>query len=211
MLRTAWTYSNRIEICFGALRNLKGIRHVHDAGHTRQIAFRLGVGGRAVLEVFLLLEQRLGTVGDLVSLDDALPRRHASFRDMVLDVPGRRIHGLPDAREVRLAVGRPPQPVGSRCGRLPTTCGLEQRRTSRGTRWATGSHVDSVHGVTCVTSIDSWRQALRDNHRASQLGGSSRSTQGSPSGSSHRRRFSGHPPERRRPRNPGRSRVHRRT
>src|SRR5262249_19334022 len=101
----------------GALRNLKRVRHVHDAGDARQPALRVRIGGVPVLEVLLLLGQRLRSIGDLVALDDASPGRHALVADVVLYVPVSSSHGLPDAREIRLAIGRAGHSAGAGRGR----------------------------------------------------------------------------------------------
>src|SRR5712691_6128819 len=54
-----------------------------------------------------ILRERPRLVRNLVSLDHPLPGRHAERRGMILDVPGRGVQDLPDARQVRLAIRRP--------------------------------------------------------------------------------------------------------
>jgi hypothetical protein len=58
------------------LENLKRIRHVGDARHARQVALGLGISRHPVLVVLPLLLQRPGLIRNLVSLYDALTRRH---------------------------------------------------------------------------------------------------------------------------------------
>ena len=78
-------------------------------GNAGQITLRFRVGGRAVLKVLALLGQRRRLVGNLVAVDDTHPGRHSLSGLMVLDIPGRRVHDLPDAAEIGLAVWSPRQ------------------------------------------------------------------------------------------------------
>ena len=89
------------------LSDLKRIGHVGDARHARQIAVGFGeIGGLAIGEVFLLLCQSPGLIGDLIALYDAQSRRDSQLPDMILNVPGSGVHRLPDAVQIRLSVGQ---------------------------------------------------------------------------------------------------------
>ena len=89
------------------LRDLKRIWHVSDAWHTREITFCLRVGGGAVVVVRLLLRRRRRQVWELIALNHTLSCRYAFLRRMILDVPGCRVHHLPDARQVGRPLGCP--------------------------------------------------------------------------------------------------------
>ena len=107
------------------LHDVERVWHVGDARHPWQEALCLGVGGQAILEVFLFLGERPRLVRNVVSLDHALTRRHTQRRLMVLKVPRRRAQDLPHAGQVGLAIIRAWQ------GCTLSHCGLSRRRDRR--------------------------------------------------------------------------------
>ena len=87
------------------LDDLERKRHVHDARHARQVTLGFRVQRGALFVVLLLLCQRPRLIRDLVAFDHALPAGHPLLGRMILNVPCRRVHDLPDPRQVGLAVG----------------------------------------------------------------------------------------------------------
>ena len=101
------------------LDDLKRMRHVCRAGHTRQVALDLGVERQPVVGVLLLLLRGPRLVRDVVAFDHTGAGRDAergAKRDqrtlscrMILDIPVGGVHRLPDPVQVGVAV------AGSRC------------------------------------------------------------------------------------------------
>ena len=143
-----------------ALEDLKRIRHVVRARHAGQVAFDLGVGGQPVLLVLLFLREGGWRVGNLVAFNNADARRHRTdsaqrkhgrgrhrpiwtrperkgrASDVGLKVPIRFVHGLPDAVQIRMPVGRARRPIrgrlltGHRRHRQRNYCGQCRRCTN---------------------------------------------------------------------------------
>src|SRR5204863_9551457 len=93
------------------LKNLERVGHIVRPRDARQITLREpGVLGVALVIVLFLLRERLWLVGDHVAFDDSLAWRHAEMaeehRVVILNIPGRVVQRLPDAAQVRLALGR---------------------------------------------------------------------------------------------------------
>src|SRR2546421_1313224 len=100
----------------GLLHDAERIRHVGETRHARQNALVLRIERLAVLEVLLLLRERLGAVGNLVPLDHATACGNTEARAVILQVPGGGVQHLPDALQVGLALARAGWRVGSRGG-----------------------------------------------------------------------------------------------
>ena len=111
-----------------ALENLKWIRHVHGAWHTRHKTLEFGITVQPVILVLLLSRRGPGLVRNVVALDDSDPWRNPAHRSehqhrrcenrdvrrrsalchhraghMGLKVPVRGIAGMPDSTEVGFA------------------------------------------------------------------------------------------------------------
>src|SRR2546421_8221577 len=100
----------------GLLHDAERIRHVGETRHARQNALVLRIERLAVLEVLLLLRERLGAVGNLVPLDHATACGNTEARAVILQVPGGGVQHLPDALQVGLPLARAGWRVGSRGG-----------------------------------------------------------------------------------------------
>src|SRR5262245_22753213 len=111
------------------LHDLKWERHVGGARHTGHVALHLRIAevvprlvaahvdAQAVVEVALLLRERLRLVGNLAAFDDALSRRAGRVRAaelgmwtrlgvVILQIPVGGHHRLPHAVQIGMAVGR---------------------------------------------------------------------------------------------------------
>src|SRR5690349_8484787 len=64
----------------GALKDLKGIRHVGRARNTGHEALDFRIALEPVLAVFFLLRRRPRMIRDLIAVDDALARGHRADR-----------------------------------------------------------------------------------------------------------------------------------
>jgi len=123
------------------LKDLEGIGHVGRTRHTRQIALDLWIGGQPAVGVLSLLRGGFGQVGDLVAFDDPFAGGNAErraerddralFRWMILDIPIGRIQRLPDAVQVRFAVGGACRLVGLR-GNARRSSGEPEARDHKG-------------------------------------------------------------------------------
>ena len=97
------------------LHDLKRKRHVGGARHARQIAFHFRIQLQPVRVVFFLLLRGCRQIRNLAAFHHAdagrfragRTQRHdlTGLRRMALQVPVGRVHGLPDAVQIRLAVG----------------------------------------------------------------------------------------------------------
>src|SRR6185436_21111273 len=100
-----------------ALNDLERHALIRRARYTRQVALDLRIEFQPVRVVLLLLLARGWQIRDLAAFDDTESGRHSSSspelahrthaRWMRLDVPVRRVHGLPDAVQIRFAIWRP--------------------------------------------------------------------------------------------------------
>ncbi len=82
----------------GSLEDLKRIGHVSDPWDARHQTLRFWVLRRTFFEIFRLLLQRPRLIRNFVPFHHALAGWYASPRMVVLDIPRRRIHYLPDTR-----------------------------------------------------------------------------------------------------------------
>jgi hypothetical protein len=82
---------------FSLLNDSKRMRHIRDAGDTREMALDFRVECLAILEVLLLPGERRWLVRDLVPLDHAFPGRYAQPRAVILNVPSGCVEDLPNA------------------------------------------------------------------------------------------------------------------
>ena len=89
------------------LDDLKGKRYVGHTWHAGQITLRQRIGRRALLVVLFPLCQGRGLVRNVAALHDARPGGHAVLSRVRFEVPMGRTEHLPDAVQIRLAVGRP--------------------------------------------------------------------------------------------------------
>jgi hypothetical protein len=87
------------------LHDLERVRHVVDPRRADHEAFRLGIRGMPAAIVHLALRERQRQVRNLVALDNALARRNAKLRRVILDIPDCRVDRLPDPLQIGLAVG----------------------------------------------------------------------------------------------------------
>src|SRR5919106_5487198 len=88
------------------LENLKRMRQIRNAGHSRPKTFPEGIRAVAIRKILLLLHGRCWLIRDLVALNDSHTRGHPVFRAASLNVGGGRIEDLPYTLEIRLAVRR---------------------------------------------------------------------------------------------------------
>ncbi len=119
-----------------ALHDLKRVRHVRDARNAGQVTLGFGVGRLAVLVVLLLLQQRRGRVRDFVALNHTFASGNTKPRAVVLNIPCGGVDDLPDALDVRLAVGGfrrriPRESCGRSLARLDLWRGEEDERRDR--------------------------------------------------------------------------------
>jgi hypothetical protein len=106
------------------LDNLKGIRKIGRAWHTREVTLGLRVERRPVRLILLLLGSRCRQIGNLIAFDDAQAWRHDEHRSergnrtlrrgVPLKIPIRCVEGLPDPVQVGSSVRRPRRPVRRR-------------------------------------------------------------------------------------------------
>src|SRR5439155_17796489 len=97
------------------LNDLKREGHICRTRHTRHVTLDFRIQRQAVCRVFLSLLLRPWLVGDLVALDDTLPRGNCAncvkleegsrLSNMVLDVPISGTQGLPQTGQVGVAIG----------------------------------------------------------------------------------------------------------
>src|SRR5262249_25284673 len=118
-----------------ALHDLKREGHVGRARHAGHVALHLGIAEvvprlvaayvdlQPIVETRFLFRQRLGLIVNLAALDDALARGPGAVRTnelvvgaglgvVILQIPVRRNHRLPDAVEVGVPVGRARRAIG---------------------------------------------------------------------------------------------------
>ncbi len=88
------------------LENLEREIKVHDARDAGYVAFRERVGRLAVPEIFGPLLRSGGLIGNLAAGDYRASRDHVEAGDVILQVGRGTTFGLPDALQVRFAVGR---------------------------------------------------------------------------------------------------------
>ena len=112
------------------LENLKREIQIHDPGNARHVAFREWIGRLPVLKVLgpLLGGPRL--IRDYAARDNRPAGQHVEAGDVILKIGSRGAGRLPDALEVRLAVGRARQ--GLLAGRRRARRGGKQRSRERG-------------------------------------------------------------------------------
>ena len=91
----------------GSLEDLEWERQVHDPRHARQKTLEQRIGGGAVGGVLLLAGERVRQVRQLVAVDHAPAGGNLLGRRVILDVEVRRVHRLPEPREVGLPLRRP--------------------------------------------------------------------------------------------------------
>ena len=97
------------------LHDLKRKRHVGGARNARQVALHFRIQLQPVRVIFFFLLRRCRQIGNLAAFHHADARRlraggaqrhHlAGLRRVALQIPVGRVHGLPDAVQIRLAVG----------------------------------------------------------------------------------------------------------
>ena len=88
------------------LENLKRKVQIHDSRDARQVAFRERIGRLPILKILGLLLRGPGLIRDCAARDNRPARQHIEARRVILQIGSRAAGRLPDALQIRLAVGR---------------------------------------------------------------------------------------------------------